>query len=169
MLTNLRLLWFSETNVSYNVSLPLLQVCNVQVRTLEQGPTLVVRSGQRAGNYSFGFRIDPEERLALAHRTLVRLWRVFHASPFYGVTFETKDVPVQHVVQIEPDDVEITGSGGADDGPGATKEASDAFAAYVAAASSAGDQREPVFHPGLGLAIEELRGDMTLERLWAID
>lgn len=53
------------------------------------------------------------------------------------------------------DDVEIVGE----------EEENDAFAMYYADVNKHGD-KEPVFHPDLGLAIETLPEGITIEMLW---
>ncbi len=44
----------------------------------------------------------------------------------------------------------------------------DAFAAYYAEGASNTEDREPVFSPELGLAIEGLHEGMTVQQLWNV-
>mmetsp|Transcript_19151 Transcript_19151/g.49059 ORF Transcript_19151/g.49059 Transcript_19151/m.49059 type:complete len:85 (-) Transcript_19151:1479-1733(-) len=67
--------------------------------------------------------------------------------------------PSLHELKVprKMDDVEIVDE----------EDAGDAFAAYYADESKTGD-REPVFHEGLGLCIEQLRDDYSVDQLWSV-
>lgn len=87
IITNVRLVWFAEMNESFNISLPYLQMGSVRVRESRFGRALVVESGERAGGYVLGFRIDPPEQLLAVHKELVALQQVYGSCPIFGVEY----------------------------------------------------------------------------------
>jgi Bardet-Biedl syndrome 5 protein len=120
----------------------------------------VVESSQQSGGYVLGFRVDPNEKLKEAVKEIQTLHKVFTASPVFGVQFEIEEEPqpVEELTSsLVEDDVEVFSE----------QLPSDAFAAYFADANKRCD-REPVFSPELGLAIEKLPDGFTLTSLWEV-
>ncbi|XP_046847107.1 Bardet-Biedl syndrome 5 protein-like isoform X1 [Xenia sp. Carnegie-2017] len=157
--TNVRLVWHANMNDSFNVSIPYLQMKSIRVRESKFGLALVLETSQQSGGYVLGFRIDPAEKLQETLKEIQSLQRVYSASPIFGVEFETEERPTTlQEATVEPihDDIEITNDG----------EETDAFAAYFADGHKSTD-REPVFNPELGLAIE-LKDGFTLQGLWEV-
>lgn len=91
IITNIRLVWFAENNQScYNISLPYMQMVNIRIRESKYGLALVIQTGQTAGNYVLGFRIDPQERLNEVYKELSSLHAVYSKNPILGVNYEMK-------------------------------------------------------------------------------
>ena len=88
--------------------------------------------------------------------------QTFSVNPIFGVEFSVDEMPEKlerlRLAQ-EQDNVEIEDTD-ADD-------AADVFAAYFADGDKNAD-RDPVFSPELGLAIEGLREGTTVEQLWSV-
>ncbi|XP_063233839.1 Bardet-Biedl syndrome 5 protein homolog [Bacillus rossius redtenbacheri] len=162
-LTNVRLVWFADMNESFNISLPYLQMKNVRVRESKFGTALVVESADCSGGYVLGFRIDPAERLQLAYKELSSLHSVYTRAPVFGVQYAQRD-QVSDARPDEPSDVEDEGG---EPGEG---EVSGALAAYLAdgGQQEPGPGREPLYDPGLGLAVERLKDGFTLRDLWEV-
>lgn len=158
-ITNIRVVWFSQTNELYNVSLPYIHVAELQKRELKFGKVMVLKTSQANKGYVLGFRIDPEERLMQVMRKIHRLREVALACPIYGIDHETSPDVAAPIISTEPenDDVVIV--------PQTT---ADACAAYFAEEAPREKATTPVFSAALGLAIEPLRAGMTLESLWAV-
>eukprot|EP00795_Rhopilema_esculentum_P014110 gene14110-5101_t len=159
-ITNVRLVWHANMNDSFNVSIPYLQMKSVKVRDSKFGLALVLETTQQSGGYVLGFRVDPFEKLQDTVKEIQNLYRVYSACPIFGIEFETDDKPqTLEDITVDPveDDVEIVDEGST----------SDAFAAYFADANKEKD-REPVYSPQLGLAIEKLKDGITLSSLWEV-
>ncbi|XP_062506643.1 Bardet-Biedl syndrome 5 protein homolog [Corticium candelabrum] len=158
-ITNVRLVWHANMNESFNISIPYLQMKSVRIRDSKFGQALVVESSQQSGGYVLGFRIDPREKLKEAVKEIQTLHKVFTASPVFGVQFLQEEFqPVEELNSLPvEDDVEVVSE----------QLPRDAFAAYFADANKTCD-REPVFSPELGLAIEKLPEGFTLASLWEV-
>jgi len=159
-ITNVRLVWHANMNDSFNVSIPYLQMKSVKVRDSKFGLAIVLETTQQSGGYVLGFRVDPIEKLQDTVKEIQNLYRVYSACPIFGVEFETDDKPqTLDDISVDPveDDIEIVDEGST----------SDAFAAYFADSNKEKD-REPVYSPELGLAIEKLKDGITLASLWEV-
>ena len=89
-----------------------------------------------------GFRIDPEEKLKATRQEIQSLHKVANDKPEFGVHFESEEAPPELANLTKKtleDDVEIDESAGAI-----------VSAAY---AEDAGDHKEAVYEPTLGLAV----------------
>ncbi|KAK3282283.1 Bardet-Biedl syndrome 5 protein [Cymbomonas tetramitiformis] len=160
-ITNVRLVWHANLAENFNVSIPYLQMKSIRIRDSKFGPALVIETTPRSGGYILGFRVDPQERMRDIYKEIHSLWQVFSVNPIFGVdyTMEDRPQPLSSVtVQRTTDDVEVLDQ---------EEDNSDVFAAYYADGTKNTD-REAVFHPDLGLAIENLREGISLEQLWSV-
>ena len=136
------------------------------------GPTLVMALTERSGGSLFGFRVEPPERMALLEKEVCALREAFFAAPDFGVQFTEEDAEeggegggsgARASLAAGSEDVEIVSSlrvGREGEGEGR-----DAYAAYLAEGSKAGD-RAVVFSSELGLAVEAPPAGMTVSELW---
>ncbi|XP_066995099.2 Bardet-Biedl syndrome 5 protein homolog isoform X1 [Anabrus simplex] len=160
IITNVRLVWFADMNENFNISLPYLQITNVRIRSSKFGTALVVESAECSGGYVLGFRIDPGDKLQSVYKELSSLHKVYSKNPIFGVQYTVGDQPaVPEGAPIFTDDIEEF-----DD---TFNEMSNAFVAYIADGSHEQD-REPVYCKELGLAIEKLKDNFTLQSLWEV-
>lgn len=90
VVTNIRLVWFADSNESFNISLPYMQMVNLRIRESKYGLALVIQTAPTAGNYVLGFRIDPQEKLHEMHKELQSLFTVYSKNPIFGVTYDVK-------------------------------------------------------------------------------
>lgn len=90
IITNIRLVWFADANESFNISLPYIQVVNLRIRESKYGLALVIQTGQNAGNYVLGFRIDPQEKLHEVYKELSSLYTVYSQTPVFGVNYDLR-------------------------------------------------------------------------------
>lgn len=158
--TSVRVVWHAQLAENFNVSIPYMQMKSITVRDSKFGQALVIETTARSGGYVLGFRIDPTDRLHAVAKEIQSLHSIYATKPNFGVKFtiEEKAAPLEMLkVARVADDVEIVGE----------DDAGDAFAAYVADAAKEAD-RPPVFSPELGLAIEALPKDYTIEALWKV-
>mmetsp|Transcript_7026 Transcript_7026/g.8039 ORF Transcript_7026/g.8039 Transcript_7026/m.8039 type:complete len:358 (+) Transcript_7026:317-1390(+) len=160
-ITNVRLVWHANLAENFNVSIPYLQMKSIRIRDSKFGPALVIETTPRSGGYILGFRVDPQERMRDIYKEIQSLWQVFSVNPIFGVEFTLEDRPqsLSNVtVPRTTDDVEIVNQ---DD------DTADVFVAYYADGTKNQD-RDPMFHPDLGLAMESLRDGVTIEQLWSV-
>lgn len=160
IITNVRLVWFADMNENFNISLPYLQIMHVKIRESKFGPALVVECAERCGGYVLGFRIDPKEKLQSVHKELLSLHRVYGQVPLFGVQFRVGEQvePCAEPSSLIEDIQEFDDSGDV---------LSNAFVAYFADSGHRKD-REPVYSPELGLAIEKLKDGFTIQSLWEV-
>ena len=160
-ITNVRLVWHANLAENFNVSIPYLQMKTIRIRDSKFGPALVIETSQHSGGYILGFRVDPKERLDDIFKEVQSLHQVFSANPIFGVQYQTEDRPLpmdQMRAERKVDDVEILDE---------EYDAADTLAMYYADAAKSSD-REPVYNPSLGLAIEALPAGLTVEKLFNV-
>lgn len=156
-ITNVRVVWHANLAESFNVSIPYLQIKSIRVRESKFGPALVVETTPRSGGYILGFKIDPKETLDYVFKEISSLWQVFSASPVFGVFHAIEEGGYNAPRLSNEEDVEIVDSG----------ERGDLHAMYYADSSKVND-RDPVYCPELGLAIEQLKEGVTIDLLWNV-
>jgi Bardet-Biedl syndrome 5 protein len=111
--------------------------------------------------YILGFRVDPADQLHEVFKEIRSLHQVFSVTPIFGVnyTVEEKPLSLEKLTAVRrEDDVEILEEG---------SESADAFAAYYAASTKDRD-RDVIFSPELGLAVESLADTLTIDKLWNV-
>jgi len=160
IITNVRLVWFADMNENFNISLPYLQILHVRIRESKFGPALVVECVESCGGYVLGFRIDPKEKLQSVHKELLSLQKVYGQVPLFGVQFKVGEQvePCAEPSSLTEDIQEFDDTG---------DELSNAFVAYFADSGHKKD-REPVYSPELGLAVEKLKDGFTIQSLWEV-
>ena len=160
--TNVRLVWHAQAAENFNVSIPYMQMAEIKVRGSKFGPALVVQTTKSSGDYALGFRIDPEEILGEVMQELTSLHRIYASEPVFGIDVSVKrealEAAAEERKRIE-DDVEIVGGGGEDH---------DAVVAAYYADAGRKSEKNIVYDPHLGLAIEELPPGVTTKSLWEL-
>lgn len=159
--TNVRLVWHANLAPNFNVSIPYMQIHSARVRQSKFGAALVLETSPASGGYILGFRVDPAEKLTELIQEVESLHKVFSVNPIFGIDFciEEKQLELEQLKEKRVhDDVEIV-----DD----DTNTADAFATYYAAANKNKD-RDAVYSPELGLAIESLPEGLNVGQLWNI-
>lgn len=161
-ITNVRVVWHANMAENFNVSIPYQQLKSCRKRESKFGPAMVLETNAKAGGYILGFRIDPVEKLADTLSQVKSMHEIFSENPIFGVEFEHEEqTPALEQVTVPrtEDDIEII----------STQEAtgSDALAIYYAQAQKVCD-RDVIYNPTLGLAVESLPQETTLEQLWNV-
>lgn len=160
-ISNVRLVWHANLAENFNVSIPYLQMKSIRIRDSKFGPALVIETTQRSGGYILGFRVDPQEKMKDVFKEVNSLHQVFSVNPVFGVEFTVEDAVEKAnklAALVEQDNVEIVNQ---------DEENPDVFSAYYADGVKNSD-REPVFNSEIGLAVEALRNNTTLEQLWSV-
>merc|ERR1719281_2137507 len=93
IITNVRTVWFAVLAENFNVSVPYLQMKNINVRNSKFGQALVIETTASSGGYILGFRADPVEHLEEVYTQISNLWRVFSATPIFGVEYTVEEKP----------------------------------------------------------------------------
>uniref|UniRef100_A0A7E5A161 Bardet-Biedl syndrome 5 protein homolog n=1 Tax=Panagrellus redivivus TaxID=6233 RepID=A0A7E5A161_PANRE len=164
--TNIRIVWYASMTNSHNVSIPYMQLRSCRVRDSRFGFALVIETSVHSGEYILGFRIDPEDRLEAACKTIQALHAAYLASPIFGVQHKKEFQPAiqEEIVSVEKatdaDEVETE----EEQGPARI----DAFAAYFSDGVEGGDKRPIEYSEELGVAIEQMKANFTIKELWAI-
>jgi Bardet-Biedl syndrome 5 protein len=159
IITNVRTVWFAVLAENFNVSIPYLQMKNLNVRNSKFGQALVIETTASSGGYILGFRADPVEHLEEVYTQISNLWRVFSATPIFGVEYTVEEKSSETKENIAPrteDDVEIV------DG-----DEIEPCLLYQPDGEKEID-REPVYSQELGLAVERLKEGTTLQSLWSV-
>jgi Bardet-Biedl syndrome 5 protein len=158
IITNVRVVWFAVLAENFNVSIPYLQIKSVNVRNSKFGQALVIETTLQSGGYILGFRVDAPGNLEQLHLQIMNLWRVFSKTPIFGVEFTVeKDHSHEEMApsKREEDDVQILEDG------------MDPCLLYYADGDKEID-REPLYSPELGLAVEKLKDGTSIGQLWSV-
>lgn len=158
IITNVRVVWFAVLAENFNVSIPYLQIKSVNVRNSKFGQALVIETTLQSGGYILGFRVDAPGNLEQLHLQIMNLWRVFSKTPIFGVEFTVeKDHSQEEMAPTkrEEDDVQILEDG------------MDPCLLYYADGDKEID-REPLYSPELGLAVEKLKDGTSIGQLWSV-
>ncbi|GAB5367489.1 hypothetical protein AAMO2058_001234700 [Amorphochlora amoebiformis] len=157
-ITNVRVVWFAEMAENFNISIPYMQLTAMVIRKSKFGNALVMQTTTSSGNYTLGFRIDPFKLLEVVHQEMSTLFEVYSKKPNFGVKYKksseqhSRPPPANEDVQIVNDE---------------QMEHFEALTRYYVDPGK-GKDRNPVYNEHLGLAVEELKGSITVPKLWAI-
>lgn len=165
--TTVRVVWINSTNELHNFSLPFLQMDRISVENTKYGDLLVIRVHADSGGHVLGLRIGAStmcEVVSIAER-LNKTFKDYAVSPEFGIRYSQQVPPAleEMNIPVQDDDIEIIDEG----------DNQDAFAAYYADLTEGngtdnGHFRQPVYSEELGLAIEDLRSNLTIEKLWRV-
>uniref|UniRef100_A0A5S6QIF1 Bardet-Biedl syndrome 5 protein homolog n=1 Tax=Trichuris muris TaxID=70415 RepID=A0A5S6QIF1_TRIMR len=160
IITNIRLVWFATMNEMISISMPYLHMKSCKVKNSKFGPVLVIETSIQSGNHTFGFRVDPRDRLDDVCRQLINMSAAYHANPIFGVEITRSQESSQCLPKVAAeDDVEIDTTIGR----------ADALTAYFAYGQPNGKEGAPVYSEELGVAIESLKDGFTLKDLWELN
>lgn len=176
VITNVRIVWFAALAENFNVSIPYLQIKSITMRNSKFGQALVLETTPNSGAYILGFRADPMDKLEALKKQITKLWKVYSASPNFGVEF---------TIQIAKGDDEEDGTFGAnlnknseanppapvpmkeDDCELIENDPSEIEPSMLYHAEAEGGIRsDPVYNIEMGLAMEKLKDGVTLQKLW---
>merc|ERR1712037_292700 len=91
IITNVRTVWFAVLAENFNVSIPYLQMKNINVRNSKFGQALVIETTSSSGGYILGFRADPVDHLTEVHTQINNLWKIFGSTPIFGVDYALEE------------------------------------------------------------------------------
>lgn len=151
--TSVRVIWYAESNLLFNVSLPWIQIENIKIRDSKFGTALVLISSPSSTKYTLGFRIDPEEKLREVGKQAAQLYKAHCKQPDFGVREDKIENSIMNMTEFD-EDVEIENNFKSDP-------------ALLYATYSSDPAPAPVYEETLGLAIEQLPDDVTLQSLWS--
>nr|XP_022901695.1 Bardet-Biedl syndrome 5 protein homolog [Onthophagus taurus]XP_022901706.1 Bardet-Biedl syndrome 5 protein homolog [Onthophagus taurus]XP_022901714.1 Bardet-Biedl syndrome 5 protein homolog [Onthophagus taurus]XP_022901721.1 Bardet-Biedl syndrome 5 protein homolog [Onthophagus taurus]XP_022901729.1 Bardet-Biedl syndrome 5 protein homolog [Onthophagus taurus] len=163
IITNVRLVWFADTNEGFNVSLPYLQTESVKMCDSKFGPALVVISSEESGSFILGFKLDPEEKMREVFQKLTSVYSVYFNNPIFGVEYEwdqkkngnnSNELTQNYLI----DDLYVL-----DDKAENVNELS----AYLAEENKDVGSG-PVFNSQLGLAVQSVKEGYSLANLWEV-
>ncbi|CAI2348241.1 unnamed protein product [Caenorhabditis sp. 36 PRJEB53466] len=169
IITNIRIVWYAELNIGYNVSVPYLTLYSARVRESKFGMALVLETTSSSGEYVLGFRVDPQEKLQSLLKTIQSLHKAHLLKPIFGVSYvrEKSDKPETRPSNQDEEEVDVIDT--TEDDVEMQNVRPDPFAAYFDGHHSTTDEKRlPVLNPELGLAIEPIRNGFTLHDLWTI-
>lgn len=159
IITNVRTVWFAVLAENFNVSIPYLQMKSINVRNSKFGQALVIETTVSSGGYILGFRADPVDHLEEVYTQILNLWKIFSATPIFGVDYtleERSADPKDSWVPRQQDDVEII-------------EGDDIEPCLLYQPDGEKEiDRDPIFSQELGVAIERLKEGTTLQSLWSV-
>ena len=159
IITNIRIVWFANLAMNFNVSIPYIQIRNLRIKNSKFGTALVLDVHRAGGGFVLGFRLDPKEKLKQLYNELGSLWTAYSSRPNLGVKLDmTAEAEQLQLPQFQnDDDIEIL----------QTIDNQDAFVAYYAD-DYKGDNMKPEYNKTLGLAMEPLKEGYTIDQLWDI-
>eukprot|EP00471_Norrisiella_sphaerica_P000928 CAMPEP_0184478378 /NCGR_PEP_ID=MMETSP0113_2-20130426/424_1 /TAXON_ID=91329 /ORGANISM="Norrisiella sphaerica, Strain BC52" /LENGTH=149 /DNA_ID=CAMNT_0026856147 /DNA_START=640 /DNA_END=1089 /DNA_ORIENTATION=- len=144
---------------NFNISIPYIQLSNIILRKSSKfGKALVLQTNNFSGNYTLGFRIDPEQVLKEVHQEIKTLYDVFSKKPNFSVKYKSRSSTDTKAAAFK-DDVEIVST--------SQMEHFDTLTRYYADPGKSTD-RKPVYDESLGLAIEETKSNIPTSKLWTV-
>ncbi|XP_050438176.1 Bardet-Biedl syndrome 5 protein homolog isoform X2 [Adelges cooleyi] len=165
IITNVRLVWYAESNETFNLSLPYIHISSVKIRESKFGEVLVIETSGHSGGFMLGFRIDPKDRLKTVTKELSSLARIHIQAPEFGVHFVTADqAEHEHELRVATPTVLNCCDEFQDENDIGV---SNTLASYSVSRSGKGDG-PPKYDPTLGLAVETLPEGYTLSSLWEV-
>ncbi|CAP20558.1 Protein CBR-BBS-5 [Caenorhabditis briggsae] len=170
VITNIRVVWYAEMNVGYNVSVPYLTLYSARIRESKFGMALVLETTSSSGEYVLGFKVDPTEKLQGLLKSIQSLHKAHLLRPIFGVQYVKEKAEKSEARQIKEDeDVTDVMDNNEDDVEIEKDIRPDPFAAYFDGQHSVTDEKRlPVLNQEIGLAMEPIRNGFTLKDLWAI-
>lgn len=129
------------------------------MRDSKFGAAFVIETTPQSGKYVLGFRMDPLEKLKKVYSEVASLHKIYSNNPVFGVEFcheEKAPSLTQLKVERKDDNVEIVGD----------YDTADPLSVYYADGVDKNSDREPVYNTDLGLAVERLRENTSIEQLW---
>ncbi|CAH1714619.1 Bardet-Biedl syndrome 5 protein homolog isoform X1 [Aphis gossypii] len=163
IVTNIRLVWYAESNETFNISLPYIHINSIKIRESKFGEVLVIETNGYSGGFTLGFRIDPKDRLRSVTKELSSLFRIHAQAPEFGVHFVTTDQIESNEPVLTPptlpnyDEFEDESTIGV----------SNTLAAYSVSKTGKEDGL-PQYDSTIGLAIETLPDGYTMASLWEV-
>ncbi|XP_050679468.1 Bardet-Biedl syndrome 5 protein homolog [Leptidea sinapis] len=160
IISNVRVVWYSDVNEAFNVSLPYITIESITIRDSKFGDALVIVVRPTSGGYVLGFRADPHDRLHPLLEELQTLHQAYTDKPVFGVEIKWNNEESREA----PDDIEELEEIGEPRGEmGPT--------IYLASQLAQGPEDldvQPVYSSYLGLAIEPLKDGVTLKALFEV-
>ncbi|XP_050526979.1 Bardet-Biedl syndrome 5 protein homolog isoform X2 [Daktulosphaira vitifoliae] len=164
LMTNIRLVWYAESNETFNISLPYIHIYSVKIRESKFGEVLVIETTSYSGGFTLGFRIDPRERLREVTKELSSIYRIHCQAPEFGVHF----INTEQIENNEPSPTLLPSPEKYDEFEDENViGVSNSLAKYSISRSDKGDGT-PKYDSSLGLAIETLPDGFTLSTLWEV-
>ena len=91
ILTNIRIVWFSNNSPEFNIAVPWVQVKTIRIRESKYGQVLVIETSKYSGSYTLGFKMDELESRFLE---IDKYLKCYSENPIFGVetSFETPKI-----------------------------------------------------------------------------
>ncbi|KAH7815039.1 putative tubulin epsilon chain [Monocercomonoides exilis] len=156
--TNIRVVWHANAMPNFNVSIPYLQMEDVNTKQSKVGLSLAIQATKYSGGHTMGFRVEPQERLASLTMEIQQLRKLYFERPIFGIDYiiDDADKPTSKIpIKRREEDFVME-----------KEEALDVISQYYADSSLQRD-RPPVYCPSLGLAVEALPEGYTVEKVWS--
>jgi Bardet-Biedl syndrome 5 protein len=82
--TNIRVVWFSNTNENFNISIPYVRILKIQSKSTNFGDAISIFTSKHFGGLEVGFKIDNIDFKTILQE-IKDLWESYRASPFLGI------------------------------------------------------------------------------------
>jgi len=161
IVTNIRLVWYASMNEYFNISLPYIQIEQIEMRDSKFGSVLVVESTEHSGGYILGFRIDPAARMKQVLQEVRSLHFTQIRNPQLGIVWNSS------VQRIKDEGIQDSDANQDEGDTHATQV--QCYANYCLENAQQLDSSDPpVLDNDLGLAMEKLPEGMDRKSLWHI-
>lgn len=164
--TNVRIVWVSNSNANFNISIPFVRIVKVGKRNSSFGEALSIQSSKHFGSMELGFKIDSVAFSTILNE-VTNLTETYRKTPDLGVHLDSSllnDQTDQKAVKKKTffSEGELLDTG--------YNENQNIRAIYR---EDGGDQdtivREIEFNPQLGVCFEKLPKEVSsLDQLWKI-
>ena len=155
--TNIRVIWVSNVNPKFNISIPYVQMAQIKQQDSKFGPVLYIKTKRNSGGYVIGFKC---ENLDEIYGQVDSLYGSFSNSPNMGIPKDLLEGYAVEEVDVEEDlfaDTEIVES--------AYNENQNLRALYAVDDKT---DRHIVFNEEIGVSMEALPEGLSVKQLWQI-
>ncbi len=104
--TNIRMVWFSNTDEGFNISIPYIQIKSIKKKESKFGLALVIETSTLSGGYLLGFQTD---NLDVILQEFIKLYTSFVENPILGtdIVIEDSSENKEIVIKRNQDDVKF--------------------------------------------------------------
>ena len=157
--TNIRMVWFSNTDDGFNISIPYIQIKLIKKKESKFGVALVIETSTLSGGYLLGFQSESLEPIL---QELNKLHSTFTDNPILGtdIVIDDNSEISELVIKRNQDDVKFVEN--------EYNEVEKISNYMIQAGNEKNDNKELILSEELGLAIEKPKGKVTIEQLWRI-
>lgn len=107
--TNIRIVWFSNNEENFNISIPYIQIKSIKKRDSKFGMAIVIETSGYSGSYILGFQTENLENIL---QELIKLQAIYFENPILGLPIDVNENNDKNdeILKRNQDDIKIIDS-----------------------------------------------------------